>query len=151
MKIYVALIFLLICASACQNKSKSEKKYDVVPLPKDDSNFLALKDTAQAHLQTFIDSLNIHGNETKNYRFGVKSDFVENGIHEHMWSQILKYDEGCFKGIFIDSAFNLKHIKIGDKVSINRKAIEDWSVYNTVTRETIGDYSAAYLDAKRKR
>jgi len=151
MKIYLILIFLIICASACQNKSNSEKKYDVVPLPKDDSTFLALKDTAQAHLQTFIDSLNIHGKETADYRFGVKSDFIENGIHEHMWSQISRYDKGWFKGIFIDSAFDLKHIKTGDKVSVNREAVEDWSVYNKVTGKMVGNYSLRYLNGKVRR
>lgn len=151
MKLYLVLLLLLICAHGfCQTKTSGSGNYRSISLPKDDSTFLALKDTAQAHLQTFIDSLNIHGRDTANYRFGVKSDFVENDNHEHMWSLILSYNKGSFKGIFIDSAFDLKHIKTGDKVTINRAAIEDWSVYNKVTGKTIGYYSEMYLGGKRE-
>ena len=151
MKIFLVLLFLIICTHAfCQIKTSGSDNYGSVGLPKGDSTFLALKDTAQAHLQTFIDSLKIHGLDTANYRFGVKSDFVENVTHEHMWSLILTYDTSNFKGIFIDSAFNVKNIKTGDNVSINRTGIEDWSFYNKITGKTIGNYSEMYLEEKRK-
>src|SRR5580704_14747952 len=134
MKIRFACLFMIICAPAfCQIKTSGSGNYGSVGLPKGDSTFLALKDTAQAHLQTFIDSLNIHGPDTANYRFGIKSDFVEDDTHEHMWSLILNYDKGGFKGIFIDSAFDIKYIKTGDKVSIKRAGVEDWSFYNKIT------------------
>ncbi len=151
MKIYFSFLLLLICTPAfCQINTSGSGNYGSVGLPKGDSTFLALKDTAQAHLQTFIDSLNIHGPDTANYRFGIKSDFVEKGTHEHMWSLILSYNKGKFKGIFIDSAFDIKYIKTGDKVSINRVGVEDWSFYNKITGKTMGYYSEMYLEEKRK-
>ena len=151
MKLYLPLLFLVICTNTfCQVKTSGSGDYGSVSLPKGDSTFLALKDTAQAHLQTFIDSLNIHGPDTANYRFGIKSDFVENDTHEHMWSLILTYDSSNFKGIFIDSAFDIKNIKTGDKVSINRAGVEDWTFYNKITGKTIGNFSEMYLDEKRK-
>jgi uncharacterized protein YegJ (DUF2314 family) len=146
MKKYLTFIFITICAQGfCQTSGN----YVSINLSKDDSTFLALKDTAQAHLQTFIDSLRVHGRDTINFQFAVKSEFVEKADHEHMWSLILGYDKGRFNGIFIDSAFVLKHIKTGDKVSINRKNIEDWTIYNKVTGKTIGYYSEMYLNSKQ--
>src|SRR5471030_716768 len=117
MKFFPALLLLLICTHAFCQKRDSQN-YGTVSLPKDDSIFLALKDTAQAHLHTFMDSLKIHGSDTTHYRFGVKSEFVQGDDHEHMWSLILSYNNGDFKGIFIDSAYVIKNIKTGDRVTI---------------------------------
>jgi len=147
MKAFLALsVFIIFITVSC--KFKSAEHAGAVALPTGDSTFLALKDTAQAHLQTFIDSLKINGSNTAEYRFAVKSDFVENGHHEHMWSDILKYDSGKFKGLFIDSAFVIKNIKTGDEVSISRADIEDWFIYNKITDKTIGYYSEKYLKGK---
>ncbi len=151
MKILFVCLFLTICTHAfCQIKTSGSGNYNSVGLPKDDSTFLALKDTAQAHLQTFIDSVKIHGRDTMNYEFMIKSEFVENDDHEHMWSLILSYDKGNFKGIFIDSAFDIKNIKTGDKISIKRADVEDWSFYNKITGKKMGYYSEMYLEEKRK-
>ena len=53
-------------------------------------------------------------------------------------------------GIFIDSAFDIKNIKTGDKVIIPRKDIEDWSVNNLITGKSIGYYSEMYLNSKKE-
>ncbi|HEY2583360.1 MAG TPA: DUF2314 domain-containing protein [Mucilaginibacter sp.] len=149
MKTCLSFVLLLICLQGlCQNNNNNSKNYSAVPLVRDDSTFLALKDTAQAHLQTFLDSLKIHGRDTLNYQFSVKSDFVENDIHEHMWSLILSYDNSDFKGFFIDSAFDIKNIKTWDKVVIHKMDIEDWSMYNKRTGKTIGYYSEMLLNKK---
>ncbi|HEY9003083.1 MAG TPA: DUF2314 domain-containing protein [Mucilaginibacter sp.] len=90
-------------------------------MEKEDQTFLRLKDTAQKHLSTFINELARHGKDYHKIRFIVKSDFVQNGSHEHMWSRIFEYKNGVFTGVFIDSAFTVKNIKMGDKVSIKKK------------------------------
>jgi len=149
MKSCLMLLFILVYTTAHgQTKVSGSKTYQSVSLVKDDSSFLALKDTAQAHLQIFIDNLNKHGRDTANYRFIVKSDFVEGDEHEHMWTLILGYNRDEFKGVFIDSAFTIKNIKTGDKVTINRKNIEDWSIDNLVTGTHIGYYSEMYIKSK---
>lgn len=142
------LILFLIVMAACNNHSKS-KEYKIVALTKDDSTFLALKDTAQVHLLTFVNIVKLHGKDKK-YKLAVKSDFVEKGVHEHMWSRIYEYNNGVFKGEFADSAIDLKNIKFGNAVSISQDGIEDWSIYNTVTHESSGNFSDKYLNSKIK-
>ena len=148
---YKNLIYgiLTLCLCACKPKPHAAgKNYTAAQLKTDDSEFLALKDTAQHHLSMFVDSLAQHGEDIQNYRFAAKSDYVEHGKHEHMWSQITGYKNGRFFGVFVDSAFVLKNIKKGDQVSIAAKDIEDWSIYNYQTRHATGDFSDAYLKSK---
>jgi len=125
-------------------------EYSSVSLSKEDKIFLALKDTAQKHLQVFIESVNKHGHDFRNYEFHVKSDFVQNGLHEHMWSKVYEYKDGVFKGVFIDSAFTVKNVKMGDKVMIRRGLVEDWSIHDVVSNKTTGQFSMKYLDSKKK-
>jgi hypothetical protein len=91
-------VILLMLFSACQNAKKDNAKKDslekdktdsvnVVKLKTDDEKFLSLKDTAQAKLHIFLDSLKPHALDS-NYRFLVKSDFAEGKDHEHMWSVV---------------------------------------------------------------
>lgn len=148
-------IFILICAFAtleanCQAVKKNDIQYSAVELSKEDKVFLALKDTAQKHLQMFIDNLNAHGRDSKNYQFAVKSDFVQNGNHEHMWSRIYEYKNGVFKGVFIDSAFTVKNIRKGDNVNINRNKIEDWLIHDAINNKSTGGFSMKYLESKEK-
>lgn len=153
MKRYILILFYtcVVFKAAAQTVRNDSMEYSSVKLEKDDKVFLALKDTAQKHLQVFINDLNKHGKDGKNYRFGIKSDFVQNGKHEHMWSRIYEYKNGVFKGVFIDSAFTVKNIKMGDKVAINRTAIEDWAIDNLINGETLGNFSDKYLESKKKK
>ncbi|MFI5162326.1 MAG: DUF2314 domain-containing protein [Sphingobacteriales bacterium] len=144
-----ACVFIALNASS-QTVVKNSVEYTSVELKAEDKTFLVLKDTAQKHLQEFIDGINKHGNDVNNYRFAVKSDFVQDGHHEHMWSMIRTYKNGVFKGIFIDSAFIVKNIKMGDKVTINRSKIEDWSIENIPTGKIMGQFSIKYLESKKK-
>ena len=137
--------------ATCQTVRKNNVEYSSVELAKDDKIFLALKDTAQKHLSIFIDNLKKHGHENKSYWFAVKSDFFQNGNHEHMWSTIFEYKNDIFKGVFIDSAFTVKNIRMGDKVMIDRNKIEDWLIYNAIEDKTMGDFSKKYLDSKKKK
>lgn len=148
--------FILVCVfvafkAAAQTVRSDSMEYSSVKLEKDDKVFLALKDTAQKYLQVFISGVNKHGREAKNYRFLIKSDFVQNGHHEHMWSRIYEYKNGIFKGTFIDSAFTVKNIKMGNKVAINRNAIEDWAIDNLISGQTSGGFSNKYLENKMKK
>jgi uncharacterized protein YegJ (DUF2314 family) len=125
-------------------------EYSSVHLDKDNKIFLALKDTSQKHLTLFISNLNKYGKDYKTYRFVVKSDFVQNGNHEHMWSRIFQYKDWVFKGVFIDSAFTVKTIKMGDRVSIKKAEIEDWTIDNALTRKSLGGFSIKFLESKEK-
>ena len=146
MKSFLRLLLAgTILIASCKNRDRPK---DAVALPKDDAIFLELKDTAQAHLQTFIDTLKAHAMDTS-YSFKMKSDYTEKDNHEHMWSDILGFKADTFRGVFTDSAFVLKNIKQGDKVAIARRDVEDWIIYNNKTRTQIGYYSESYLKSKR--
>ena len=86
-----------------------------------------------------------------NFRFAIKSDFVENGVHEHMWSQVSVYKGENFDGVFIDSPFDLKNIKTGDKVSIKKINIEDWIIDDYKTKSETGYFSKNYLNKNAKK
>ncbi len=148
--LFFAACMCLSLRVVCQTIRNDSMEYSSVHLDKDDKIFLALKDTAQKHLPLFISNLNKYGKDYKTYRFVVKSDFVQNGNHEHMWSRIFQYKDGVFKGVFIDSAFTVKDIKMGDRVVIKKEAIEDWSIDNAITGKSEGGFSIKYLESKEK-
>ncbi|QHS54211.1 DUF2314 domain-containing protein [Mucilaginibacter sp. 14171R-50] len=144
-----ASVVLLLVWSACNNPKKDKaEKVEVINLKTDDEKFLALKDTAQAKLNIFLDSLKPHALDS-NYRFLVKSDFAEGKDHEHMWSVVYKYADGKFTGIFADSAVYLKNIKMGDHVLINQKDVEDWAIYDYKRNTDMGNFSDKYLRSKQ--
>lgn len=140
--IYTCLILMAIVAG-CKGRSKESEV--VANLKKDDATFLALKDTAQKHLPQFIAAL---AKKEAGLKFIIKSDFVDKGTTEHMWSQIGEYRDGKFNGIFIDSAFNVKNINPGDRVSIDKKRVEDWAIYNDNNERVAGAFSEKYLKSK---
>jgi uncharacterized protein YegJ (DUF2314 family) len=148
--LFILLLFIITDA-VCQTKTKVENnvQYKSKALVKDDGKFLALKDTAQKHMPAFLDSLKKRGGDYENYRFIVKSDFAEKGTHEHMWSQIVGYSNGMFRAIFIDSPFDLKNIKTGDKVMIKKGDVEDWVIHDLKTKKVTGDFSDKYLKSKK--
>jgi uncharacterized protein YegJ (DUF2314 family) len=108
----LSMLVLAACNNSPKNKKETDKKENasVVHLKTDDEMIAAFKDTAQAKLPVFIDSLKPHALDS-NYRFLVKSDFAEGKDHEHMWSVVYKYGGGKFTGIFADSAIVLKKLK----------------------------------------
>jgi uncharacterized protein YegJ (DUF2314 family) len=149
-KWFIVPVLLLLAAGACNNADK-EKTGTVqsVNLKTDDEQFLALKDTAQARINTFIDSLKPHALDS-NYRFLVKSDFVDGKEHEHMWSVVYKYADGKFTGIFADSAMYLKNIQPGAPVMIKQSDVEDWAIYDYLHNKDMGNFSDKYLRSKKK-
>jgi len=146
--IYISL--LLISLQACNSHDKKAAK-EVVNLPTADSTFLALKDTAQANMGQFIDSMKRHVKDEKNYIFAVKSDFIEKGEHEHMWSRVFILEDGSFQGMLVDSPYILKNIKMQDEVKVSLKDVEDWVIYDEIHNNKIGSFSSKYLESKAEK
>lgn len=94
----------------------------------------------------FIEAL---AKRTEGFRFVIKSDFKDGDTHEHMWSQILECRSDKFKGMFIDSAVDVKNVHIGDTVSVDVKDVEDWAIYNDKNEKVAGAFSEKYLESKR--
>lgn len=150
MKYLLSIVILLASFDGfCQSKIKNDTLYKSVSLAKDDAEFLALKAKAQKYIGEFIEAVNKYGRDAENYRLNVKSDFVDNGVHEHMWSQIIIYKNGVFGGVFADSPFKLKNIKTGQKVNIKKEDIEDWVIYNSKNEKIAGYFSEEYLKTKQ--
>jgi uncharacterized protein YegJ (DUF2314 family) len=138
-------ILLFICALFVLTANAQS-----VPGKNDPKAIAAVKATAQSQIQSFINDVNTNGHDVVNYRFMVKSDIVRNGIDEHLWVRVLSYKDGSFKGVFIQSPFKLKGIKVGDKITIASDKVEDWSAYNTHTDKTVGDFTLKYMQDKSK-
>jgi len=132
------LIGLLFAAFIVRAKSKPYQPFAVKAI---DTTFVGLKDTAQKNIPRFIAALS---KSPRGYRFLIKSEFTENGKHEHLWSQVKVYSDGIFKGIFIDSPFDLHNIKTGDKIAIKKSAVEDWAVFDRKGIRVDGNYSDKY-------
>ena len=147
--LFVLLLFAVTDAFCQKTKVENDVQYKAVPLAKNDARFLALKNIAQQRMPQFLDSLKKYENDRDGYSFIVKSDFTEGNKHEHMWSQVLGYSNGVFKAIFIDSPFELKNIKIGDKVDVKQTDVEDWAINNFRTKRITGDFSDKYLNTKQ--
>jgi uncharacterized protein YegJ (DUF2314 family) len=147
----LSMLVLAACNQSQKNTNENDKKENasVVQLKTDDEKIAAFKDTAQTKLHIFLDSLKPHALDS-NYRFLVKSDFVEGNSHEHMWSVVYKYADGKFTGIFADSAIVLKKLKIGAPVLINQKDIEDWAIYDYKRNTDMGNFSDKYLRSQQK-
>jgi uncharacterized protein YegJ (DUF2314 family) len=147
----LSMLVLAACNNSPKNKKETDKKENasVVHLKTDDEMIAAFKDTAQAKLPVFIDSLKPHALDS-NYRFLVKSDFAEGKDHEHMWSVVYKYGGGKFTGIFADSAIVLKKLKMGAPVLIDQKDVEDWAIYDYKRNTDMGNFSDKYLRSKQK-
>ncbi|OOQ58055.1 DUF2314 domain-containing protein [Mucilaginibacter pedocola] len=146
----VCLLSIVFATTACKHAKKEEAgSIKTVMLDTDDAKFLAFKDTAQAHIGQFIDSLKPHALDS-NYRFLVKSDFVEGKKHEHMWSVVYKYNDSTFTGIFADSALDLHNIQPGAPVLIKQGEVEDWAIYDYKRNTDLGNFSDKYLKSKKK-
>ncbi|MCC8409718.1 DUF2314 domain-containing protein [Mucilaginibacter sp. UR6-1] len=145
----VLAIACVITFIACQQPAKQSEKYKLAELEREDKQFLALKDTAQNHINEFVTGLEKNKLDT-NYRFMVKSDFIEGQTHEHMWSVILNFKENKFYGLLADSAYNLKNIKTGDKVIIHKEDVEDWAIFDYEHQTEKGNFSDKYLRSKMK-
>jgi uncharacterized protein YegJ (DUF2314 family) len=125
MKRLLFLLLMIVCTESFgQTKVDKNVKYQSVELKKDDKEFLRLKDVAQKHMSEFLALLKKHGADYENYRFVVKSDFVEGTDHEHMWSQIMGYSNNIFKAYLSIRLSNLKTSKTAIKLQLKRQALK---------------------------
>ncbi|MET3979194.1 uncharacterized protein YegJ (DUF2314 family) [Mucilaginibacter sp. UYP25] len=141
----------LVLFSACKDRKAdkvADNKVAVVDLKNDDKKIRAFKDTAQAKMNIFLDSLKPHALDS-NYRFLVKSPFLDGKENEHMWSVVYKYADGKFTGIFADSAIYIKNVKMGDHVLINKNDVEDWAIYDYKHNTDMGNFSDKYMRSQQ--
>jgi uncharacterized protein YegJ (DUF2314 family) len=140
MKNYLLILICVVASlkATCQTTPKN-----------DDKTIAAVKTMAQGQLQTFITSLNANGKDIVNFRFLVQSEFVHNGIHEHLWTRVFEYKDGAFKGKFIGRALKSNFMKVGEKVTVPGAGVEDWSAFDQAKEKSFGDFTLKYLESKK--
>jgi uncharacterized protein YegJ (DUF2314 family) len=144
----ISILFLVTSCTIITEKNVNETGIledthpDVKQLSKGDIRFLKAKETAQENINYFIDALSQY-NDSLTY--SLKTDFVDNLIHEHMWVEISYYKNGLFFGFVANDPEDVKNYKYGDWVNISKTEVEDWMIWNQETNEYQGYFSEEVL------
>jgi uncharacterized protein YegJ (DUF2314 family) len=102
---------------------------------------------ALSHLDKFVSSFQKNANGTK-YAYFLKTDFVDNGSHEHMWISITKIENGRYYGVLDNDPVTVTNVKAGDAVNITKDQIEDWLIMNNKSGEMQGNYSQKVFEGR---
>jgi uncharacterized protein YegJ (DUF2314 family) len=138
------LLLIIACILvACGGQSKRTKDPVIMANAKD-SELEQAKREALSTLNYFIKTYNSQSADT-NFDFSIKADFVDNGVHEHMWISLNKIENEMFQGILGNEPQTINNIKYGDLTTIYRDQIEDWMIFNNKTKNFEGGYSTKVL------
>ena len=148
MKIKLFILALVISCFfiSCNGQSK-KSEVPVVYAEANDPELEKAKQEALSTLNQFISSFEKYSKTTK-YQYFLKTDFVDNGSHEHMWISINKIDKGTFYGVLDNDPEIVKNIKAEDTVQITKEQIEDWLILNNKTNEMEGGYSEKVFEKR---
>jgi uncharacterized protein YegJ (DUF2314 family) len=116
----------------------------MVYLAPDDPRILAAQKEAQDRLEYFITTLKSEPS-TSERTFIIKTDFVKDDTHEHMWVEVDNYEDGVFHGALINTPYDLTHLKFGDRVTIERDTVEDWAIRDKDFNVIEGQFSVKAL------
>ena len=144
------LIGLLTIASIAgyfyrKGKLKDKSTDRISNLSPEDTLIKKYKDTAQAQISYLIEFMGEHDKDDTLFRYFVKSDFSENGVNEHMWTQVHEFKNGFFMGTLANDPVNIKQLKYNDKVKVRREDVEDWRLQDFSTNTQVGGFSTDYL------
>lgn len=150
-KTLIILIGLLTIATILsilyrQKKKATEKSNNrTSSLSSEDTELQKFKDTAQAKIAYLIEFMSEHDRDVTLFRYFVKSEFSENGIEEHMWTQVYEFRDGFFIGTLANDPIDIKKLKYNDKVEVRKQDVEDWRLHDFLTNTQVGGYSTDYL------
>lgn len=86
----------------------------------------------EAAIQKAEDSLDEFIAELKDRRgreFSVKSPFqTDSGKYEHLWVMDVVYANGKFKGTLGNNPLDIKSLRVGDPVEVDRNDVSDWII-----------------------
>ncbi|WP_162927076.1 DUF2314 domain-containing protein [Flavobacterium psychrotrophum] len=120
----ILLTFVIECNP--QKRSVNWDRENVVTVNVNDSTYTNAEKLAQKNMSTFIDMLN---NRKKNgYKFNVSARYTEDEKSETMWFTVLSIEGNTFNTKLNNVPFNLKTIKLGDKIKIPKESVRDWIV-----------------------
>jgi uncharacterized protein YegJ (DUF2314 family) len=112
-----------------------------------DPELEAAKQEALSRLEYFITSFHQHP-EDSTLQFSLKTDFEENGEHEHMWIGVTQINNGKFVGVLRNDPQLIQSFQYGDTVEITKEQIEDWIIYHTDTDSLEGGFSIKILQSR---
>jgi uncharacterized protein YegJ (DUF2314 family) len=145
MRIKLIITLLIATCNLISCSGQNAKSSDpVVYANAIDPELEKAKQDALSKLDYFIDSFNIHSNDTT-FQYSLKVDFVDNGEHEHMWISLNKIVNGQFQGLLGNEPQIVKNIKFGDLVSVTKDQIEDWIIMDVKKDNWEGGYSVKVL------
>lgn len=101
----------------------------IVRLAHDDPRAIAVKQEAQSHLSQFVDQWNDRVS-TPDHSFGIKRDFADGDLHEHMWIDVAAFDGQTFSGTVSDEPVDVTNVSMGDPASTRMDDVEDWAVFD---------------------
>lgn len=111
-------------------------KENVVAYHTSDEAMNAAKKKARETLPRFLELVNAGTAGT----YTLKFPLTQNGETEHIWMQLLDYQDGTFVGLLANDPVNGTKYKMGDQMEVAKADVEDWMVR---TDEVIyGGYTA---------
>lgn len=138
----ISIVVLLSCGRSSKNTNDP-----ISFAPTNDPELAKATEEALSKLDYFVESFQKHKRDTT-YQYSLKSDFVENGEHEHMWISVTAIDSGQFLGTLANEPGIVKNIQYGDFVKLSKNQIEDWVIMNGDNME--GGYSVAVFQKREQ-
>ncbi len=147
----IALVLFTLAGlllSACGKKGppqviNRDGESPVIQVADDDPEMAAAIKKARDSVETFVAEW---GNR-RNREFLVKGPFpTDNGSIEHMWVEVQRLEDGFFKGTLANEPLNIKALKAGSAVQVERDQVSDWLIVDG--ESTQGGFS---IDLLRKR
>lgn len=101
---------------------------------------------ARAHFDEFVAAFNEH---KPGVRFSVKGPFAtDSGTTEWMWVDVKSLDVTTVHGLLDNDPDDVKSLKAGDRVDVDRTKMSDWIVSDGSTMK--GGYQVAVLKSRMK-
>ena len=127
---------VLLGLSACGGSSSKD---DVSTLPADDPSITAARQQSQAHWSEFVASFQDQPTLTHSVKASLPA---KDGSRELIWVHVTKIDGDTVDGTLDNDPVGDLGLKYGDEVSVDRKQIDDWAVFDN-GKVVLGGYSFA--------
>jgi len=133
-----------------KKKPLAESEDKIASLSANDTSLQSYQEQAQTELPYLIEFIQSHEEGDELFRYAVKTNFIEKDISEHMWVQVIKFEDDHFIGQLANKPNTMKSINHGDAVKVNRKDVEDWILQDFLTNTKVGSFSSNYIRDKAK-
>ena len=141
-------LLVILIFSACMGTTQNSGD-PVVYAEENDPELEQARQDALANLDDFLSLFEKYKTDTTK-QFSIKTDFVENGEHEHMWVSVVESDSSHFRGYLGNDPQIVSNVSYGDWISVEHKDIEDWIIYHTLNDSMQGGYSVKVFQSREQ-